>query len=236
MRALLLLFAPMLVSIAPRPAPTLPPSVPPACQTPAPTTSGSPLGTPAPAGGGNLMQPRFGGGLGFFEVDGAAPGPRAGRTAPIELELTGPSRVSPTDALGLRLTAHNRSGQPVVMMRALDGSLEHWRDPHYDLYLRDEASGQVYRWDFHGGRCGNVNPITDEDYLTFAPGGHDDQVAGPWASHLAQARVGAPGRYAAWVVYRWCGHDGSGLPLGTDVRRQVTPGVFASNPISIEVR
>jgi hypothetical protein len=183
------------------------------------------------------MQPRFGGGLGFFPVDGAAPGPRSSRTAPLELTLSGPSRRTPSQRLDLQVTVENRSAEPVVAMRALDGSLEHWREPHWDLYLRDEASGRVYRWDFHGGRCGNVDPIRVEDYVELRPGERRDEVPGPWANHLGGATVGARGRYTAWVVYRFCGHGGAGLPLGRQVERgDVTRGVFTSNAITIEVR
>ncbi|MBX3271517.1 MAG: hypothetical protein KF729_14725 [Sandaracinaceae bacterium] len=238
MRSLLVLAAaPLLVSAAPSgPDRSVLPPTTPLCEAPAPTTSGAALGTPAPAQGESLMDPRFGGGLGFFEVDGAAVGPRTTSTAPIELELTGPARRRADEPLGLALGFVNRSASAAVVMRALDGSLEHWREPHYDIHLRDEATGRVYRWDYHGGRCGNVNPVRDEDYVTLAPGERRDDVAGGW-SGLRGAAVGAPGRYAVWVVYRYCGGPAQGIPLGPNAQRpDVTRGVFASNAITIEVR
>lgn len=239
MRSLLVLAAtPLLLSAGPHHSPPVArPPASPLCDVPAPTTSGAALGAPAPARGESLMDPRFGGGFGFFAVEAPPPGPRTTGSAPIELALSGPSQVRPDAPLGLALAFTNRSAGPVTVMRALDGSLEHWRDPHYDLYLRDEASGRVHRWDFHGGRCGNVNPIADEDFVTLASGERRDDVPGPWASHLRQATVGVPGRYVAWVVYRQCGGPSTGLALGPNARHpSVTAGVFTSNPIAIEVR
>lgn len=239
MRSLLALAAaPLLLSAAPLPSgPSARPPASPLCDVAAPTTSGPALGAPAPARGESLMDPRFGGGFGFFAVDAPPPGPRTTGSSPIELGLTGPSQVRPDAPLGLAVAFTNRSASPVTVMRALDGSLEHWRDPYYDLYLRDEASGRVHRWDYHGGRCGNVNRITDEDFVTLAPGERRDGVPGPWASHLRQATLGVPGHYVAWVVYRQCGGPSAGLPLGPNAQHpSVTAGVFASNPIPIEIR
>ncbi|HJL14026.1 MAG TPA: hypothetical protein RMH99_00150, partial [Sandaracinaceae bacterium LLY-WYZ-13_1] len=110
------------------------------------------------------------------------------------------------------------------MMRALDGSLEHWRSPHWDLYLRDDA-GRVHRWGYRGGRCGNVNPIRDEDYVALRPGESRDDVPGPWAGYLRGATVPVPGRYTVWVVYRFCGPTGQ--------RADLVEGVFASDALSL---
>lgn len=236
-RLLLASLVPLLVSVSPTvPGPAaVPPATPTECLADPPPSEGPPLGAPR-AEGEDLMDPRFGGGNGFFEVQAPAPGPRTTATTPIQLELSGPARLAPDRPLALRLTFANPSSGPVTVMRALDGSLEHWRHPHYDLYLRDEGTQRVYRWDYHGGRCGNVNPIRDEDYVTLAAGPRRDDVHGGWAAHVSQAAVGTPGVYTAWVVYRFCGHGGGGLPLGPNVERPVLEGVFASNAVRLEVR
>ena len=106
-----------------------------------------------------LMAPDFDGDYGFYAVSGSVPPPSTVEGGALALELAGPVKRSPAQELELRLTFHNRSRLPLTVVRPLDGTLEHMRDPGYDLYLRDESNGKLYRWAFVGGRCGNVNAI-----------------------------------------------------------------------------
>ncbi|MFK7986090.1 MAG: hypothetical protein AB8I08_08660 [Sandaracinaceae bacterium] len=215
-------------------SPAAPPS-PPSCGVAATTTSDAVLGA-STSPGGSLMAAQFGGGVGFYPVEGTAPLPSSSPPG-VEIALGRvASRTTTETPLALEVEVHNRTSSPVRVMRALDGSLEHWRDPHWDLFLRDEATGTLYRWDFHGGRCGNVNPIVDEDVRTIAPRDGDDTLPGGWASYVRQAVIPVPGRYSVWLAYRYCGAASHGLPLGPNaVVPSMLQGVFVSNPVQIEV-
>ncbi|MCC6551490.1 MAG: hypothetical protein IT372_00530 [Polyangiaceae bacterium] len=210
-----------------------------ACPAPPPLKRGAaPLGPPLASGSSNIMGPYFSAGFGFYPVDGAPPPPRAAGDAPVELALTGPATLAAGKPISLSLHFMNRGQAKVTVVRPLDGTLEQWRSPMYDLYARDDASGTVYRFAFTGGRCGNVNPIKDDDYVTLAPGASRGDVAdNGWAQYLKQAVLTQPGRYSVWVVYSFCGFEGGGVPLGQDVVRQETHvGVHASNAVRITVQ
>jgi hypothetical protein len=183
------------------------------------------------------MSPHFGGGSAFYLVDGSPPPARRGPDPVLELRLAGHTTRRSGQPLELSLSFENRSRGPLVVLRPLDGSLEHLREPHYDLYLRDEGDGAVYRWAFVGGRCGNVNPITADDLVALAPGESRDDVINGWARHLRRASIARPGRYSAWVVYRSCGDHTHGLALGPDApTASVHLGQHVSNPVRFEVR
>jgi hypothetical protein len=210
-----------------------------ACPEPPPLREGAPpLGPPMASGSSNLMSPHFSSGFGFYPVDGVPPAPRAQADSPLELTLAGPATRTASEPLSLRLTFKNRGSAPLVAMRPLDGSLEHWRAPMYDLYIRDEASGAAHRFAFTGGRCGNVNAIHDGDYVKLAPGeARSDVAENGWASYLQNAVIARPGQYTVWVVYSFCEFKQGGLPLGNDVVRPEThTGVHASNAIRVTVR
>jgi hypothetical protein len=210
-----------------------------ACPAPPPLVQGgAPLGPPAASGSSNLMSPHFSSGFGFYPVDGAALPPRAQADRPLELTLTGPSTRTASEPLSLKLTFKNVGSTPLVLLRPLDGSLEHWRGPMYDLYVRDDVGGAVHRFAFTGGRCGNVNAIHDDDYVMLAPGeARGDVSENGWASYLQSAVLGRPGHYTVWVVYTFCDFKGGGLPLGKDVIRQgAYAGAHASNAIRVTVR
>lgn len=212
--------------------------VPATCAAGAPTTDGArPLAAPASAAGTTIMSARFDGGMGFYRVVGAAPSPRAGADSPIEVVVGAAPVLAINTPLLLTVTFTNTSRTPVTLLRPLDGTLEHMRDPGYELYLRDEASGDVYAYAFHGGRCGNVNPITASDYLTLSPGQKRSDVhTNGWGNYLGSAGIGRAGAYSVWVVYRECARGG-GVPLGTDVvRSDLHRGVHASNAVRIVIR
>lgn len=182
-------------------------------------------------------------GAGFYRVDGAAPGPNVvgarGSAAPtLEFELTGASRVRRGEPLNLALGVTNRSRSGAVVMRAMDGSAEHMRSPSYNLYIREVGSSVVYRWDYHGGRCGMTNAVTAEDYVRVAPGATDRTLPGEWGGHLQTATVSEPGQYEAWVVYRLCDDIGNVGPSATPTPPgpTPTPGEYSSGAIRFRVR
>jgi len=225
--------APELTAAAP--APTAP-----GCDKEAPAIdreSGR-LGAALASANPNIMGPYFTTGFGFYRVKGAAPGPREEADPTLELVLDGPKTLAPGKPLSLKLSFDNKTQDKLVVVRPLDGSLEHWRFPNYDLYLRDEEDGAIYRWAFTGGRCGNVNSITANDYVELEPGKARSDVAdNGWAPYLAEAPLPKAGTYSLWVVYSFCGFEGGGVPLGQDlVRKETHLGAHASNALRITVR
>lgn len=173
-------------------------------------------------------------GTGFFRVDGTPPPPRTGSVSTLEFALAGPSDARRDQPLGFTLRVANRSTSALTVMRAMDGSAEHMRDPSYDLYVREVGSSAVYRWDFHGGRCGMMNAVGADDYVRIAPGAVETTLPGEWGAHLQDATLGAPGRYEAWVVYRLCGDmRGSGASASGS---SPAPGEFVSNAVRFRVR
>jgi hypothetical protein len=197
-----------------------------------------PLGQKQKVARTNLMNARFDGGSGFYPLRGKAdPGPPS--DGPLQLSLIGPERVGRNQPLRLALRFHNRdkANRPLTVLRPNDGSLEHMRQPHYDLFLRDEGSGRVYRYAFVGGRCGNVNPTRPEDHVEIPPATTRSDVVNGWADYLTSARISVTGRYRLWLRYRFCSYESRGLPLGKDTRRpDVFLGVAVSSPVFVEVR
>jgi hypothetical protein len=173
---------------------------------------------------------------GFFPVEGAAPNPGFSADEPIEIKLAGPAYRTPAESLSLKLTFTNHTDRTVVLVRPLDGSLEQWRFPFYDLYARDESDGKVYRFAFFGARCGNVNPVSEADYVELTPKQSRDDVVSDWGGHLMNAKISKPGRYTVWVVYSFCGWNGRGIPLGQELKREdVYFAVHASNAHTVVV-
>ena len=182
------------------------------------------------------MSPAFSGAYDFYEVD-SAPAPRTAKDAPLELRLRGHATLSKTDAIDLTLTFADTGSSRVTLLRPLDGTLEHMREPNYDLYLRDDATAKVYRYAFFGGRCGNVNSIGKDDYVDLKAGQErSDLEAKGWAAYIKDARIGKAGRYSVWVVYRYCAGPTHGVPLGEDfVRSDIHSGEHVSNAVAIVV-
>lgn len=177
---------------------------------------------------------------GFYATMQAPIGPRSNDAGPLLLTLAGKTDVRVGDLLQLKLTFRNIGEEPVTVLSALDGSAEHWRFPTYDVHARD-ASGQVYRWAQVTGRCGNVNPLVEDDFVRLAPGARSDRVAGSWADLWAIA-FPKPGRYEVWVVYTMCDSDDvQGVGIAQDrheqlARHDVTFGRWSSNALTITVK
>lgn len=173
----------------------------------------------------------------FAQLKSPALAPRTQADAPLELRLTGPATRKVGDGLALELEMVNRTDGPLVAMRSLDGSPEHWRSPYYDLYLEEVSTGRQFRWDRQGGRCGNVNAIKADDYVDLAPGASTKEVTQVWGGYLTMATILKPGTYRAWVVYQFCGFQEGGLPLGKDLlRSDVHHGIHVSNAVTIDVK
>ncbi|MFK7999246.1 MAG: hypothetical protein AB8H86_06595 [Polyangiales bacterium] len=206
------------------PAPTLAQSVsaPATCAPLLPTLEADTLSPPSDYG------------TGFYRVDGSPPPPRTRPASTLEFILAGGANARSDAPLGFSLRVMNRSTSALTVMRAMDGSAEHMRDPSYDLYVREVSSSAVYRWDFHGGRCGMMNAVGAEDYVRIAPGAVNTTLPGDWGEHLQNATIRAPGHYEAWVVYRLCGDmRGSGASAPGSAP---APGEFVSNAVRFRVR
>lgn len=173
---------------------------------------------------------------GFYAIDGTPPEPRKNTETPIQITIDGPATRRINEHLDIHVTFKNTGAAPVVVAQPLDGSLEHWRYPTYDLYIRSDADSLVRRFDYRGSRCGNVNSISDRDFVTLAPGESRKDIVTGWAHHIAQAWLPVVGRYTVWVVYSYCGYKAGAVPLGYDVRKMdVQIGVYASNALTVVV-
>ena len=173
-------------------------------------------------------------GTGFYRVDGNPPAPRTSAATPLEFTLASATTARRNTPLGFSLRVTNRSTSALTVMRAMDGSTEHMRDPSYDLYVREVESTAVYRWDFHGGRCGMTNAVGADDYVRIAPGAVNTTLPGAWGDHLQNATLSAPGHYEAWLVYRLCAEmRGSGESA---VGPAPALGEYTSNAVRFRVR
>jgi hypothetical protein len=170
---------------------------------------------------------------GFFATTTPAPSPRRDDEGSLLLTLEGPKNAEAGKALGLSLSIANKSSNDTTLMRTLDGSSWHWRFPTYDLYARDDA-GKTYRWAYTGGRCGNVNPVVDDDFFAL-PAGRTHEVGDQW-SRYRNATLPA-GKYTIWMVYTMC--DGSRKNSDDDraaiAKRAVLRGSWPSNAVAINV-
>lgn len=184
------------VAVGQTPVPPAPPAPALSCASPSPEIV--PAGRLAPA-----RAPRHEGSYGFFRLTREPPPARSGGDGPIELRLDVPATVAVNAALPLRLSVVNTSREAVRVLRPLDGSLEHMRTPHYDLYLRDESSGDLYRFGSVGARCGMTNPLGDDDIVTLAPAESRDDLPTGW-SNFVEAKLPRRGSYSAWLVYSQC--------------------------------
>lgn len=182
------------------------------------------------------MEPQFDGGAGFYPLEGKVE-PDPPNDAMLRLWISGPSKLAPGKPLQLGVHFRNRTQQPLVVLRPNDGSVEHMRYPHYDLFLQDEASGQTYRWAYQGGRCGNINATKRKDHVVIAPGSERADVDVSWADYLKSAALPSRGTYRVWVVYRFCGYESRGIPLSkAEQLSGVFKGVVVSNSLLIEAR
>jgi len=155
----------------------------------------------------------------------------------IQISIDGPTTRRPDQQLDIHVTIENTGTAAVVVARPLDGTLEHWRFPTYDLYIRSDADSLVRRFDYRGSRCGNVNPIVENSFVTLAPGESQKDVVTGWARYIAEAWLPVAGRYTVWVVYSYCGYRAGGVPLGYDLRKaDVQIGVYASNALTVVVQ
>ncbi len=196
-----------------------------------------PLNSFGPAGG--RANPELHPTRGFFALNRPPTSPREGEGYPIELRLSAEPLVSPGAPLGLELSFVNRSRAALTLLHPLDGSGEHARPLHYDLYARPEGSFQSYRFGRLGARCAEVNAIGARDYFELPPGGAAEARTEEWVE-FHRARLLSPGRYVLWAVYRFCGFDPAEAAAdreGRDLRRpDALRGEYASNPVTVEVR
>jgi hypothetical protein len=170
-------------------------------------------------------------------VDGPRDAAKGGSSG-LRLSLNGPAHVGAGAPIELAVTLANQGTSSFRYALAVDGSLEHWRSPFVDVYVRDEQSKAVYRWSYGAsyGRCGNVNARTAADYALLAPGDTRSDPFGEWAMR-APIAIKRPGRYVLWLVYAACVGPEIGVPLGPDegLAADAFEGTLASNGIVVDV-
>ena len=179
--------------------------------------------------GGPRSSPRgaqFGGG--FYPVRSKLAPPPASQ-APLQLIITARELVPPGQPIKMAMRFVNRSQNPQIVLRPNDGTLQHLRFPHYDLFLRNVKSGQVYRWAFVGNANREINVTREQDHVEIVPGAARDDVVLEWGGYLPDPIIGVSADYELWMEYRFCGYEKRGLPIGRDVEM---PGVFKGTIVS----
>lgn len=126
---------------------------------------------------------QLGGGHGFYPVRGKLAPPSVSK-APLELFITTRELSSPGQPIKLALRFVNRSQSPQIVLRPNDGTLEHLRFSHYDLFLRNLATGRVYRWASVGNASRKIRVTREQDHVEVAPGAERDDVVLKWGGHL----------------------------------------------------
>jgi hypothetical protein len=196
-----------------------------------------PLGATVTRHASEIMDPVGTAEMGFFETDRPPNMPPEERGA-LDLALSGPKRVVAGEVVKLALSLSNAGPGTLRYAIAVDGSFEHWRSPFVDLHVRDEASKRVYRWS-HGaafGRCGNVNPRTNEDYVLLAPGQRRQDPFGSWSHDALSFVLERPGVYTLWVVYASCsGAERAGGSDDVPKPDDLFEGTIVSNALPIDV-
>jgi hypothetical protein len=118
----------------------------------------------------------------------------------LELTLKGPAKVYTGDPIKFRFVFHNGTGRAVTLLRPIDGSECGWRKVSYAWEVSREGALQK-RYGY--ARCGNVNPLTLEDFVTLEAG-KSVEIDPAFAARVGEFfDVVTPGTYTLRVVYRF---------------------------------
>jgi len=180
---------------------------------------------------------------------------------PPGLERTSePARViAPAEALGIVVVASrtqikrgqpwplafyavNRTAGPLHVLRSLDASDAGWRYPKIDLEIRD-AKGELVLGPTIG-RCGLVNPLTDEDFVELASGDRVDLLGEGTFGHykLRDTSYLRPGRYTVTLRYDLRFDElerGKQMTIDERVSQRIgslPKGLYFSPPITIDLK
>lgn len=181
-------------------------------------------------------------GLGFFLLGDPVPPPREAPGATLALRVGVDDRVRAGQPLALTLAMSNASRAPLYVMRPLYCSFTHQCQPTYDLYVREESSGRVYRWDYDGRVGCAIEGLTPGNMVSLDAGETRDDLLDAWEG-VDGVTIRRPGRYTLWMVYRLCGIAQPFAALSESERRSSEPdwfqslahGVFASNAVTFTV-
>lgn len=163
--------------------------------------------------------------------------PATPANGPLRITVTAPQSVSTRAAFALTVTAENTTNTAFSLLKVNDGSFEHMREPHADLYLQRLSDSAIYRYSGVGGRCGMINSVSADDIVPVAPHGTTRAPFAQWTQHLNEAKIPVVGRYRLWVVYRLCDASRYGaLSTGVTVPSNILSDVAISNAVEVEVR
>ena len=141
-------------------------------------------------------------------------------------------RLRSLDSLRLLVQFENHSDIKRTVMPCLDGSIVHWRYPHYDIEIRDEQNKLIRRGSID--RCGNVDPFRVDDFVSLAKGEVFRTTVPVYAYTLK------PGKYEMRLIYT-AKQDASTKGLWPvvdkigDLIQTVWEGTLRSNWITIEI-
>lgn len=194
---------------------------------------------PSARAGSTTSGPR---GLGFFLIGDPVPQPREAPGERLALRVGVDDHVRAGQPIALTLAMSNASRASMFVMRPLYCSFTHQCQPTYDLYVREESSGRVYRWDYDGRVGCAIEGLTPGNMVSLEAGETRDDLLDAWEG-VDGVTIRRPGRYTLWMVYRLCGIAQPFAALSESERRSSEPdwfqslahGVFASNAVTFTV-
>lgn len=164
----------------------------------------------------------------------------------LKITLEGPPqglRLEGDGEVTLKVWFENVGDIPVVVCQPVDGCFDFERDPKYRFALLN-ADGKGYA-EARFGRCGNVNGLRKDDFVTLQPGEKVDlfERAKGWGRFSLKQYVGLkPGPHTLTLTYTMTSENkAGGIPLGGNgpeiagLLNQAAKGTFVSAPLKLNV-
>lgn len=177
-------------------------------------------------------------GAAFVLVGGAGPAEADKKSAaPISVvakRTKGKAKVG--KPLPVRFQIKNQSSKEVTIVRSLDGSDAGWRSPKITIEVRD-AKNKLVEVPM-GGRCGMVNPLMEEDFVTLAPKkSHTLLGEGSFGHYVLRWAPTKAGRYTVTLRYDVSFSEGEKGQADLALLQKHKPlrGVYESKPLPIVV-
>ncbi len=148
------------------------------------------------------------------------------------------TRVAAGAEIPLTFYVVNRSDRSVPVIRSLDASDYGWRYPKIDIEIRDSSCAVVPAAPH--GRCGMVNELSAQDFVSLAPGRRVELFGEGTFGHHRLSKYGnnlAPGKYTVTLRYDLSfAADDPNVPVALRAKVATLPrGVYTSTPIEIVV-
>lgn len=166
--------------------------------------------------------------------------PGATTIAGLRLVMTTQPKAKAGEPISIKTRWANDGERNVVAVRPIELSIHGFRGPAWQVFAKDRASARLYRFGYRDARsCGNLEPITQRDYVEIPPGGEQDTGF----SVDVESGVALPkGSFDIFVSYRFCGFPVPSGLLGSPtqpsdiLRDDATQGRVSSAAVTIDVQ